>query len=566
MGKYFRAPMLIRPSHPIVLVAFILPSLCFSQRMSDAEAVERMQAEVRYLASEELEGREAGTPGERKAADFIAAEFARLGLKPKGNAGSYLQEFTFLADPVNGPGNYLQIGRRTFKAGEEFYFPSYSARGVARGTIYKVLYGIHAPELGYDDFGDVDLKGRVAAMAIGSPDGIHPHSKYLDHHDLRGRVEEAIKRGAVGVLLYNDDPNVENPERRLSAKVSPVSVPVVFLDSDAYQEMLMDNNPCVITADIVREERTAYNVIGLLDNGRNTSTVVGAHFDHLGWGDEGSLHRGDPAIHYGADDNASGTSVMMQLARDLVAMDTARSSDHLFIAFSGEEKGLYGSNYWTKNATVPLEEINYMINLDMVGRLDSTGSIGINGVGTSPSWSKVDSVTAGSLLVRSTVSGIGASDHTSFYLKDIPAIHFFTGTHGDYHKPGDTWDKVNFEGMLRVTRFIEELMIGLDGRGPLAFSRTEDADSTSTPRFKVTLGVVPDYMYSGKGMRIDGVTEGKPAANAGLKEGDVVVRLGPVEVIDMMAYMKGLAQYGKGDSAPVVVLRDGKELKVDVTF
>ncbi len=544
----------------------LLPGIALSQKLSDADAIERMRSEVGFLASDELEGREAGTPGERKAAEFIAAEFARLGLKPKGNSGSYLQEFTFVADPVNGPGDHLQIGRRTFKPGEEFYPLSFSANGVARGTIYKVLYGISAPELSYDDYGDADLKGRIAAMSVGSPDGIHPHSKYLAHHDLRGRAEEAIKRGAVGVLFFNDDPNAENPERRLSAKMSPVSVPVVFLDSDAYQEMLMDNNPCVITADIVREERTAYNVVGLLDNGKNTSTVVGAHFDHLGWGDDGSLHRGDPAIHYGADDNASGTSVMMQLARDLVAMDTAKASNHLFIAFSGEEKGLYGSNYWTKNATVPLDELNYMVNLDMVGRLDSVGSIGINGVGTSPSWSKVDSISAGNLVVKTTLSGIGSSDHTSFYLKDVPAIHFFTGTHADYHKPGDTWEKVNYEGMLRVTRFIEELIIDLDGSGRLPFNRTEESDSTSTPRFKVTLGVVPDYMYSGKGMRIDGVTEGKPAANAGLKEGDVVVRMGAIEVVDMMAYMKGLGQYEKGDKAPVVVLRDGKEMEVEVTF
>jgi hypothetical protein len=545
---------------------FLLPLPAVAQPMPDSAALARMMAEVRYLASDELEGREAGTPGERLAAEYIAAEFERVGLKPRGNAGSYLQAFTFQAPPVHGPGTHLQVGRSYPKPMTDFQPPAFAGSGVARGKLLRVEYGIHAPELGYDDYQDLDLKGRIAAMLISSPDGIHPHSKYLAHHDLRGRIAEAVKRGAVGVLLYNDDPNAPEPEMELRAKVTPVDVPVVFLRSSAHHEWIKDNNPCTITVDIRREERTAYNVVGLLDNGRGRATVIGAHFDHLGWGDEGSRHRGEKAIHHGADDNASGTAALMQLARDLKELPGTRRSDHLFIAFSGEEKGLYGSNHWTKNATYPLDSINYMLNLDMVGRLDSAGSIGINGVGTSPAWSAVDSVRAGRLTIKSTLGGIGSSDHTSFYLQGIPAIHFFTGTHPDYHMPTDTWDKVNYPGMLRVVRFIEELVQRLDGRGRLVFTKTEEENAQATPRFKVTLGVVPDYMYSGKGMRIDGVTEGKPAAKAGLQAGDVVLRIGAIEVADMMGYMKALAQFNKGDTAKVTVLRKGKELTVDVTF
>jgi membrane-associated protease RseP (regulator of RpoE activity) len=202
----------------------------------------------------------------------------------------------------------------------------------------------------------------------------------------------------------------------------------------------------------------------------------------------------------------------------------------------------------------------------MVGRLDSAGSIGINGVGTSPSWSAVDSVKAGELTIKTTLGGIGSSDHTSFYLQSIPAIHFFTGTHADYHKPSDTWEKLNYPGMLRVTRFIQELMGRLDGRGRLVFTKTEEENAAATPRFKVTMGVVPDYMFSGTGMRIDGVTEGKPAATAGLQKGDVVLRIGAVDVPDMMGYMKALGQFNKGDAAPVKVLREGMEVMVEVTF
>jgi hypothetical protein len=554
----------IRPG--LWTLVFHAPLLLHGQLLSDADAIQQMRNDVRYLASDRLEGREAGTEGERLAAEYIVGKYGNVGLMPYGDNATYLQAFDFLAPPVRGKDNVLQLGRRKLRIDEDYYPISLSGSGVARGKLIKVGYGIHAPDLGRDDFGDLDLRGRVAAMLVGSPDGIHPHSKFIDHHPLRGRIEQAIARGAVGVVLYNDDPNVESPDAALRAKVQPVSVPVVFLKGEPSRDLLEDNNPCVITADILREQRTAYNVVGMLDNGRDHVVVIGAHYDHLGWGHEGSRHRGEKAIHYGADDNASGVAVLLQLARDLAEMDEARGSDYLFIAFSGEEKGLYGSNHWTKNPTVPLQEINYMINLDMVGRLDSTGNIGINGVGTSPAWGEVERILVGDLKVKTTASGIGSSDHTSFYLQGIPAIHFFTGTHEDYHKPGDTWEKINYEGMLRITRYIESLITTLQHKGKLEFTKTEEADSTATPRFKVTMGVVPDYMYSGQGMRIDGVTEGKPAANAGLKQGDIVVRIGQVEVPDMMGYMKALGRFNKGDTAPVKILREGKEVMVEVTF
>jgi membrane-associated protease RseP (regulator of RpoE activity) len=247
-------------------------------------------------------------------------------------------------------------------------------------------------------------------------------------------------------------------------------------------------------------------------------------------------------------------------------MDHTRANDYLFIAFSGEEKGLYGSNYWTKHPTLPIAELNYMINLDMVGRLDSTGAIGVNGVGTSPAWEEVKRVLVGDLKVKTTTSGIGPSDHTSFYLQEVPAIHFFTGTHADYHKPSDDEEKINYEGMLRIARYIESLISTLSDDGKIAFTKTEEVNTENTPRFKVTLGVVPDYLYDGKGMRIDGVTEGKPAANAGLRKGDIVIAIGAVEVTDMMGYMKALGQFNKGDKAPVRILREGKEEMVEVTF
>ena len=357
------------------------------------------------------------------------------------------------------------------------------------------------------------------------------------------------------------------PSEEMSPKIQPVRVPIVFLKGDKAREMLHDGDPVVMSVDIVREQRTAMNVVGMLDNGKPGIVVIGAHFDHLGYGGEGSLYRGgEPAIHNGADDNASGVALMIQLARDLQQMDEARANDYLFIAFSGEEKGLYGSNWWTKHPTVPLSEISYMINLDMVGRVDSTNDLAINGVGTSPTWEEVKRIQVGDFHVKTTEGGIGPSDHTSFYLNDIPALHFFSGTHADYHKPSDDEEKINYDGMLRIGRFIESLITTLNDDPKPAFTKTQDADSASTPRFTVTLGVVPDYMFEGQGMRIDGVTEGKPASNAGLKVGDVVVQLGDVKVSDMMSYMKALGMFKKGDATKVTVLREGKELVNDIQF
>jgi aminopeptidase YwaD len=549
-----------------VLFLLATPLAVNGQAMSDADVLELLRADVRHLSSLELEGREAGTKGEKLAADHIATSFGKIGLVPAGTDGKFLQPFTFNAQPETGKKNSLQLGRTKLKLVEDYHPLSASASAVARGKIERVGFGIHAPDLQHDDYKDVDVSGKIVAISVSSPDGIHPHSKFLTYHDLRGRAERAAEMGATAVIFYNDDPAAPTPSAQLSAKGEPLSIPVLFLVGEKHQELLVNGNPAVMNVDIIREQRTAYNVVGRIGNGAAGVVVIGAHFDHLGWGDEGSLHRGDPAIHPGADDNASGVAVMLQLARDLKARSDLTGNDYLFIAFSGEEKGLYGSNYWTKNPTIPIDEVNYMINMDMVGRLDSAGNIGINGVGTSPSWSVIDSIQAGGLNVRTTRSGVGPSDHTSFYLQGVPAIHYFTGTHADYHKPTDTEEKVNYVGMLRVRDHIIALIETLDTRGKIAFTKTEDVNTEAAPRFKVTLGVVPDYMYDGNGMRIDGVTEGRPAAEAGFKTGDIVIRIGEIDVSDMMSYMKALSMYEKGQKAMVVVLRGGERIEKEVTF
>lgn len=308
---------------------------------------------------------------------------------------------------------------------------------------------------------------------------------------------------------------------------------------------------------------TGRNVIGFLDKKADKTIVIGAHFDHLGMGGQGSLHRGDSAIHNGADDNASGTAALLALAEILKHEEL--KSNVLFIAFSGEENGLWGSNYFVKNPTIDLQTVNYMINMDMVGRLKEDNSLAINGVGTSPSFVPVlDQINSDSLKLVTSESGVGPSDHTSFYLQDLPVLHFFTGQHEDYHKPSDDSDKINYTGLVKVVRYISRLVTSLDAEPKLAFTKTKD--SSDSPRFTVSMGVVPDYMFDGKGMRVDGVSEGKPAQIAGLQKGDVVVQLGDSTVYDMMSYMRALSAFQKGDSTKVVIDRSGQKVEAVVKF
>ncbi len=309
---------------------------------------------------------------------------------------------------------------------------------------------------------------------------------------------------------------------------------------------------------------TGYNVIGSIDNPSDELVIIGAHYDHLGMGGFSSLHRGVEAVHNGADDNASGVAAMLHLAR--ILKEKKLSRDVLFIGISGEEKGLWGSNFYVKNPTVDLTKVNFMINMDMVGRLDKSRGLAINGTGTSPQWNElIDRVNSDSLKIIKGESGVGPSDHTSFYLQDIPVLHFFSGQHEDYHKPTDDPDKINEEGILLIASMIQRIVEDLDSKDKLRFTKTKD-ESGSNPRFTVTLGVIPDYLFDGNGMRIDGVSEDKPAKEAGILKGDIVIQLGDSTVSDMMSYMRALSSFQKGDQTKVIILREGEEKSFDIQF
>lgn len=305
------------------------------------------------------------------------------------------------------------------------------------------------------------------------------------------------------------------------------------------------------------------NVVGFIDNKAKNTVVIGAHFDHLGYGGDGSLYRDSiKAIHNGADDNASGVSILLNLASKLKKKNP--NNNYLFIAFSGEEMGLLGSNYFVKNPTIDMKSVSYMINMDMVGRLKDS-ALAVYGTGTSPVFKQVLESQNNAFKLIQKESGVGPSDHTSFYLADLPVLHFFTGQHEDYHKPSDDTETLNYDGMASISDYIFNVISDLNDNEKLEFTKTKN-ESEETPRFKVGLGVIPDYMYDGKGMRVDGVSEGKPAVAAGITKGDIVIELGGNKITDMMSYMKALSVFKKGDKTTVVLIRNGIEVKADIQF
>ncbi len=309
---------------------------------------------------------------------------------------------------------------------------------------------------------------------------------------------------------------------------------------------------------------TGRNILGYINNNATHTIIIGAHFDHLGYGMDGSLYRGkEKQIHNGADDNASGVAVLLNLAEKL--KNTNKGNNYLVMAFSGEEMGLLGSNYFVKHATIPLNSANYMLNMDMVGRLKKDSALAVYGVGTSPYFKQVIEAYNDKFKLIKKESGVGPSDHTSFYLNDIPVLHFFTGQHEDYHRPSDDFDKLNYAGMELISNYIFDIITDLDDNGKMAFRKTKN-ESDDAPRFKVTLGVVPDYMFDGKGMRIDGVSEDKPAQKAGIQKGDIVIQLGDHKIKDMMGYMKALSNFKKGMTTKAKILRNKKTIEVEVTF
>lgn len=532
----------------------------------------QVKRDVQFLASDALTGRATGTAGEKMSAEYIARAFAANKLEPKGEQG-YFQKFSITTLRIANKSSELNVNGKGLALYTDYYPLSYSAnQAEANSAVVDAGYGIVTKDR--DDYASLMTKDRIVGINIGSPDGIHPHSKYLAWHGIALRVDEAIKHGAVAVIFYRSSENVEKPSGELSLKMEPSAIPVVFLDE--VKQDLNDFSYATVKVNILTDEDTGYNVIGYNDNGAENTVVIGAHHDHLGQGQHGnSLAENAAEIHNGADDNASGTAGLVAIAKLLKrAKKWNKNNNYLFIAFSGEELGLLGSKYFVNHPTIDLKTVNYMINMDMIGMLNEEKVLIINGVGTSPVFTEsINEITKTTAGINSTTlgnSGIGPSDHTSFYLKGIPSLHYFTGAHAHYHKPTDDIENLNYTGEVYVIQHIVNLIAELNDDGKIEFNKTKDESKEnggkSRMNLEVTLGVVPNYGFNGEGMQIDVAHDGKPGANAGMVAKDIVISLGRMTVANMQDYMNALRSLKKGDTSEVVVRRGDQILTLKVQF
>ena len=387
--------------------------------------------------------------------------------------------------------------------------------------------------------------------------------------------KKAKSRGASAIVLYNTSSIDDKLKFDSKDRTEKLNIPVIYVFKDAAKKYFSDQTATLdmkMKVDIGEKKRTGRNVVGYLDNGAARTVVLGAHYDHLGYGEDNNsmLRTGEKQIHNGADDNASGAAALIELAR-ILKNAKQKNSNYLFIAFSAEELGLNGSKFFTENPTIDFKNVNYMINMDMIGRLnDSSNTVTIGGYGTSPQWSSLINLTdkKNPFTIRIDSSGTGPSDHTSFYRKDIPVLFFFTGLHTDYHKPGDDPDKINYIGETKIINYISNIVLSPTSTGQkLAFTKTRETQTTSSMRSGgVTMGIMPDYTFSGAGVRCDGVTEGRPAQKAGLKAGDVIVKIGEYNVSSMETYMQTLGKFQKGEKAKVKFKGGNEEIETKVQF
>ncbi len=536
------------------------------------QTIGRLKKDITFLASDELQGRQTGSPGELASAQYIAAEFKKSGLKLLGKNG--IQEFTitqfrmatddckfYLVSPDGA------APPREFTLYEDFYPLSQTCNydSVTAPTI-DVGYGIVAERLNKNDYEGLDVKGKIVVMRLGYfAQDENPHSELIEFADINSKVKEAISRGAVGVIFLKSKKTEDDPSGKLNRTTTPSQIPVFYFKANT---LIPIGLSAKMVSKVISPKAIGNNVIAYKNNFKKKTVVICAHHDHIGFNEyENSRYSGPLAIHNGADDNASGVAAMLELSRKLKGWKY-RKNNYLFIAFSGEELGLIGSKYFTQNPLIPLNKINYVVNIDMLGRIDSTKkTLTINGVGTSPVWKDVLSklkTDTSQLLFNSTESGMGPSDHASFYLENIPVLHFFSGQHRDYHTPDDDENRINYEGMYYSIDVIQQT-IKATKRKKLPFTKTKDPSPGKT-RFKVTMGVMPDYSFSGKGLRVDGVTADRPAAKAGLLRNDIVTKLGDWEINDINDYMSALGKFNKGDKTKVVFLRGTETLTLDLEF
>ena len=552
-------------------LAFVISLNVWAQKphFGEKKRSKRITKHITYLASDELGGRLSASDNDRKSAEYIAKQYERIGLEPAGENDSYYQYMSTPDLRLAKSNTSLVLDKYVLKLFKEFYPLSASSnKGAYEGEAVNVNYGIEDEGLKHHDYQDKEVSGKVVLIKMDIPGGVHPHNRYISWSGIEYRATYAKSKGAKAVVYYTDNEELQ-PSGTLAKTLDNAGIPIFFVKKDLSS---LDVTTARFNLDILMITKIANNVLGFIDNQANQTVVVGAHHDHLGRGQKGgSLAEIPGDIHNGADDNASGVAGLFEIAQAIVKKPKKyKNNNYLFIAFSGEEQGLIGSKYFVKSPLMQKQNVNFMINMDMIGHLDSTKkTLIINGVGSSPEWNKaiseVSYSTSKIAKIKTTESGIGASDHTSFYLANIPAVHFFTGQHQHYHKPSDDPSIINYGGEAFVISYMLKILHKANEYGEFPFTETTK-DEPSRMNFKVTLGIMPDYIFDGEGMRVDGVKPERPGSKAGMLKGDIIIGMGDFTIVNIQDYMKALSSYNKNDQT-IVTIRRNKEVKVlNVTF
>jgi len=582
----------------LLLVFIVLTGFIVAQNNPEITA-EEIKSHITYLASDELEGRMTGTEALFKAAEFLEKEFESYELKPLFN-GSYFQEFPFMEKLELGKNNFFSDEFRDVKSPdgynvkvkEDFIPLSFSDNLSFEGEVVFAGYGISAKELIYDDYTNLDVKDKIVVVFRNHPDMKSPHSKFEQYSSLRYKTTTARDKGAKGIIFVNTSDKTDDPLIELrydnAAKITGISAISIkrdllgyipfkdlqnkidsTLSPDSY--LVEPNNLTIsISTEVIEVQGKSVNVGGIVKAANNKFPgeylVIGAHFDHLGWGGQNSLYMGGSSIHNGADDNASGTTGLLELAEKFSSIKDKIDRDIVFIAFSGEELGLLGSSYVVNNFPLPIENDITMINMDMIGRLNDKNDLIVYGTGTSSKWKNIlDDKNEYDFNLTFNDEGFGPSDHSSFYGKKVPVLFFFTGTHSDYHKPSDDTDKINTAGQEKVVKYVYDVaatIVNSDTRPDyISVERKDTGKMTGT---RVYVGTVPDFAGEVDGYKLGGVTDGSPAFKSGLRAGDIITQFGDKKISNIYDFTYALGNYVPGDKVKVLVKRGDKELTIEI--
>lgn len=575
----------------------------------------RLKSDLSFLASDELAGRDVGSPGITRAGDFVAERFASLGLQTDLFDGTPFQEFTIPGPAALGPGENNRLvfssqdgeSQITGELGQDFMSLSLGSNGTFSGEVAFVGYGISAPELDYDDYAGLDVQGKVVIALRKEPQQNQADSVFdgLDNSQyayFTAKELNAALHGVAALILVNDAATAEESDEIMDATSagsagSERQVPTLFvkraiLDPVLKQatgktlaelEMAIDKDltpQSQLLSGITAEGETliedskipARNVLGLLPGSGSLAdeyVVVGAHYDHVGMGGQGSLAPGTIEVHNGADDNASGTTTLMEVARRMAADQSENRRSLVFMAFSAEEKGLLGSKYYVRHPRFPLEDTVAMINMDMVGRLRDN-RLTIFGTGTATGFDAlVERLNEESQFVlEKQAAGFGPSDHSSFYEQDIPVFHFFTGLHNQYHRPSDDIDTVNYDGMARIagmiTATVREIATAAEAPEHVKISSFADVGRSRPRPTRAVLGIQLDLDGATSGAGVSSVQTDSPADKAGLQDGDVIIQIDEEPIGSVRDLRRILGNKQPGDTIKVRVTRGAEEMELTV--